>query len=106
MTKQLTSETIKEVLEQDNLVVLDFWAPWCGPCRILGPTLDSLSEKESNENVTIAKVNVDDYGEIATNYGIRNIPTVLFIKNNEVLDKSIGAAPESKIQEMIDKYND
>lgn len=88
------------VLKSDKPVVLDFWAEWCGPCRMLGPIIDELA-KEYEGKVLVGKVNVDNNPTASSKYGIRNIPTVLFIKNGEVQDKQVGVAPKSVLTEKI-----
>lgn len=100
----ITSENAKEILEKkDELVVVDFYADWCGPCKIIGPIVDELS-KEYEGKATIAKLNVDTNKEIASQYGVRNIPTILFMKNGEVVDKHMGAAPKSALQSKINSH--
>lgn len=81
-----------EVINADKLTVVDFWAPWCGPCLALGPTIDGLS-KDYEGKVNVGKVNVDENPQLSINYGVTSIPAVLFIKNGQVVDKQIGAAP-------------
>ena len=96
-----TSETI--VKQSDKLVVLDFWAQWCGPCRQVAPIIDELAI-EYDSRVVIGKVNVDESTEITSQYSIRNIPTVLFIKNGELVDKLVGAQSKSKFVDIIEKH--
>ena len=79
----------QDVLESEKLTVIDFWAEWCGPCRVVGPVIEELS-KDYHGKVNIGKVNVDFNPEISMMYGIRNIPTILFIKNGQVIDKQVG----------------
>ena len=88
-----------EVLENDKLVLVDFWAEWCGPCKQISPRLEELANKYS-ENLTVFKVNVDENTEVPVEYGIRNIPTLLIFKNGEVVDKVVGVVPK---QQLIDK---
>jgi len=89
-----------EVLKADKLSVIDFWAPWCGPCLALGPTIDALS-KEYDGKVIVGKVNVDENPNISVNYGITNIPCVLFIKDGKVVDKQLGLAPKNAFDKKI-----
>jgi thioredoxin 1 len=102
MTLEITDNNFEElVMNTDKPVVLDFWAVWCGPCRMIAPLIDQMSE-EYKEKAVIGKVNVDDSTEIAAKYGIRNIPTVLFIKNGEVTDKVVGAVGKNVLVEKLE----
>ncbi|MCH5173826.1 MAG: thioredoxin [Bacteroidales bacterium] len=100
MEKVITTNNFQEILEAPGLLVIDFWATWCGPCRILSPTVDELAE-EYEGKATIAKCNVDDCEEIASRFGVRNIPTLVFIKNGEVVDRSVGVVPKADLQAKI-----
>lgn len=102
MALQITDATLDSVLDTDKLVVIDFWAEWCGPCKMIGPIIDEIGE-EYKENIVVGKLNVDENDETTGKYGIRNIPTVLFIKNGEVVDKVVGAGPKTLFTEKIDK---
>jgi thioredoxin 1 len=93
----------QDVLKSDKLVMIDFWATWCGPCVALAPTIDALS-KEYDGKVVIGKVDVDANPDISVKYGIRNIPTVLFIKNGEVVDKVMGNAPKGAFEVKLNKH--
>lgn len=88
------------VLKNDKLSVIDFWAEWCGPCRAIGPVIEELS-KEYEGQVNIGKVNVDLNPSVSMNYGITSIPAILFIKGGKVVDKQIGAVPKSIIDKKI-----
>ena len=101
MALAITDATINDVLKENNLVVIDFWAEWCGPCRMLGPVIDELAT-EYDGKVVIGKVDVDENDEIAAKYGIRNIPTILFVRNGEIIDKHVGVAQKSILVEKIE----
>lgn len=97
---EFDSSTLKEAIEAGKPVVVDFWAEWCGPCRMVGPIIDQLTE-EAGDTAIIGKVNVDDHSDIAAQFGVRNIPTIVFIKDGEVVDKIIGAQPKSEFEEKL-----
>ncbi len=100
MAKVATNTTFDELLQDDKLVIVDFWAVWCGPCRMIAPILDEISE-EMADKVTVVKCNVDDCEDIAMRYRIMNIPTLLFFKNGEMVDRHVGAAPKAALVEKI-----
>ncbi len=100
MENVITSTNFQEFLAQPGLLVIDFWATWCGPCRILSPTVDELA-KEFEGRATIAKCNVDDCEEIAAQFGIRNIPTLVFVKNGQVIDRTVGVLPKQELAAKI-----
>lgn len=102
MALQITDSTLKDVLNTDKLVVIDFWAEWCGPCKMVGPIIEQIAE-EYKDKIVVWKVDVDNNDEATSKYGIRNIPTVLFIKNGQVVDKVVGAGPKNLFTEKIDK---
>jgi len=102
MALEITDSNFEElVLKSDKPVMLDFWAIWCGPCRIIAPIVEEMSH-EYDGKALIGKVDVDSNPDIAIKYGIRNIPTVLFVKNGEVADKQVGAAPKQVFTSKLD----
>ena len=98
--KVATNTNFQELLQDAKLVIVDFWATWCGPCRMISPILDEL-EEEMKDQITVVKVNVDDADEIAAQYRIMSIPTLLFVKNGEIVDKTVGAMPKPALLEKI-----
>jgi thioredoxin 1 len=103
MAKEITDSNFAEIIGQDKLVVVDFWAEWCGPCRIVGPVVEDLANDYEGRAV-IGKVDVDTNPETSLKYGIRNIPTILFIKDGQVVDKQVGVAPKSVLEEKIKRH--
>jgi len=102
MAIEVTDGNITEFLNKKGISVLDFWAPWCGPCKMLGPIIEELAnDNKSNDNVSIGKINVDDNAEAAVNYGVRGIPTTIFFKDGKVADKIIGAHSKADFQAKI-----
>ncbi len=100
MAKVATNTNFTELLQDSKLVIVDFWATWCGPCRMLSPILDEL-EEEMADKISVVKVNVDDADEVAAQYRIMSIPTLLFFKNGQVVDKTVGAMPKPALAEKI-----
>ncbi len=92
-----------EVLKSETPVLVDFWAPWCGPCRMVGPVLEKVAQQYAGK-VRIAKLNVDENQQTSMTYGIRSIPTIALFKGGEVVDGVLGAAPQSFFTEMLDKH--
>jgi len=100
MALEFTTDNFKEVIASDKVTVVDFWAQWCGPCKMVGPVIDQLAD-EYEGKANIGKVNIDHEGDIAAEFGIRNIPTILFIKNGEVVDKQVGAVPKATLEAKL-----
>lgn len=92
----------KVVLKSNVPVIVDFWAPWCGPCRMVAPILDKIA-KEKAEKLVVAKVNTDENVEWAMKYGVQGIPTMLFVANGKVVHKQVGALPEPMLRQLVDK---
>ena len=101
MAVEFTDANFQElVLESDKPVLVDFWATWCGPCRAIAPVIDEL-HNELDGKAIIGKVNIDENSDIPVSYGVRNIPTLLFFKDGEVVDKVVGNQPKSKLMEIL-----
>ena len=100
MAKVATNTNFDELLQDGKLVIVDFWATWCGPCRMLSPLLDEV-EEEMADKISVVKVNVDDADEIAMKYRIMNIPTLLFFKGGQLVDKTVGAMPKNVLVDKI-----
>ena len=100
MAQIATNTSFDGLLESEKLVIVDFWATWCGPCRMLSPLLDEV-EEEMADKIVVVKVNVDDADEIAMRFRIMSIPTLLFFKNGQMVDRSVGAMPKSMLVEKI-----
>ena len=101
MAKIATNTSFDELLQDSRLVIVDFWATWCGPCRMLSPLLDEV-EEEMADKIVVVKVNVDDADEVAARFRIMNIPTLLFFKGGQIVDKTVGAMPKMA---LINKIN-
>lgn len=102
MALEITDATFEEVvLQSDKPVLVDFWAAWCGPCRMVGPIIDEISTAYEGKAV-VGKVDVDANQEFAAKYGVRNIPTVLLFKNGELIDRKVGVSPKQVYAEAID----
>jgi len=100
MALQITDEDFMELIAGDKPVVVDFWAEWCGPCRMIGPVIEELAG-EYKDKAIIGKINIDENNDVAEEYGIRSIPTILFFKNGELMDKHIGVASKSLLEEKL-----
>lgn len=102
MTVEVNDSNFEEVvLKSDKLVIIDFWAEWCGPCRMVAPIIEEISE-EYDGKVLVAKVDVDSNPGISSKLGIRNIPTVMFFKDGEMVDKQVGAVPKSNFVSKLE----
>jgi thioredoxin 1 len=101
---EVTDGNLKETIEKKGITLLDFWAPWCGPCRMVGPIVDELATK--NEDIQVGKVNVDSNGISAAAFGIRSIPTMIFFKDGVKVEQVAGVSPLKKLQEMVDKLKE
>ena len=102
MALEITDSNFEEkVLKSSKPVMVDFWAAWCGPCRMVGPIMDEISD-EYADTAVVGKVDVDSNQEFAAKYGVRNIPTVLFFKNGEVVNRQVGVASKATYAEAID----
>jgi thioredoxin 1 len=100
MAKEITDANFKELVAGGGPVMVDFWAEWCGPCRMIGPIVEELAVEYDGKAI-VGKVNVDENDEISGEYGIRSIPTILFFKGGELVDKHVGAASKSVIEEKL-----
>ena len=104
MALEITNNNFKEIIEEGKPVVIDFWAPWCGPCKMVGPIIDELA-KEYEGKVIIGKCDVDENNDVAAEFGIRNIPTVLFFKDGKLADKQVGSTKKpdyvAKIEALL-----
>ena len=100
MAQIINSSNLEQLAASGKLVVLDFWAPWCGPCRRIAPIIEALAE-EYQDQAIIGKCNVEEDENLSMQFGVRNIPTILFIKNGEVKDKVVGLVPKQTLEEKL-----
>jgi len=101
-TKAITDSSFSaDVLNADKPVLVDFWAEWCGPCKMIGPSLEEISE-ELGEQVTIAKINIDENPDAPSRYGVRGIPTMILFKNGQPIATKVGAAPKSQLKGWLE----
>ncbi|MBN8657859.1 MAG: thioredoxin [Anaerolineae bacterium] len=100
----ITDESFEKVVMQSELpVIVDFWAPWCNPCKMIAPTLDKLA-KELDGKIVIAKVNTDDHAQWMQKFGIQGIPTLLFVSNGKVVHRQVGALPEKMLRDVVTQF--
>ncbi|MFH1920566.1 MAG: thioredoxin [Planctomycetota bacterium] len=102
VTELSDSEFESQVLQATELVLVDFWAPWCGPCRMIAPVVEELASENAG-SVKMAKINIDEHRAAATKYGVSSIPTLLFFKDGEVVDRIEGIKPKHRLQDAIDQ---
>jgi len=100
MAKEITDANFNELVKGETPVIVDFWAEWCGPCRMIGPIVDELAT-EYEGKVIVGKMNVDENNDVPAEYGIRSIPTILFFKGGELVDKHVGAASKNVLEDKL-----
>jgi thioredoxin 1 len=102
----ISDEEFEKVVMQSSVpVIVDFWAPWCNPCKMIAPTLDKLA-KEMEDKIVIAKVNTDDHAEWMQKFGIQGIPTLLFVSDGKVVHRQVGALPEKMLRDVVSQFMD
>ena len=103
---QISDESFeKDVMQSSLPVIVDFWAPWCGPCKMIAPTLEKLA-KEQDGNLIVAKINTDDHAEWMQKFGIQGIPTLLFVSGGKVVHRQVGALPEKMLRDVVSQFLD
>lgn len=103
MAKEFTTENFDTELQMDIPVMADFWAPWCGPCRMIGPFVEQIAE-EYEGKAAVGKINVDEQTELAARFGVSTIPTILVFKNGEIVERAVGARTKAALAEMIQRH--
>lgn len=99
---EVKDDMLKETLAKEGITVLDFWAPWCGPCRMVGPIIDQLAA--ANEDIQVGKVNIDENGTSAASFGIRSIPTIIIFKDGEKVKQVSGVQPLTELQKIVEEF--
>ena len=102
MVKEIADADFEKFIKENKVVVVDFWAPWCGPCRMIAPTIEELSKEY--KDVAFAKMNVDENQKIPTQFGVMSIPNLTIFKDGKQVDSIVGAVPKSRITEMLEKH--
>lgn len=102
MALEINKGNFDEIVNGDMPVMIDFWAEWCGPCRMVGPIVEEMAQEYEGKAI-IGKVNVDNEQELAAKFGVRSIPTILFVKGGEVVEKSVGAVPKAQLEDLLAK---
>ncbi|MBE5768396.1 MAG: thioredoxin [Clostridiales bacterium] len=102
MAMDIKQENFESFVSQDKAVLVDFWAPWCGPCRMLSPVVEEVSQEHA-EKLAVGKVNVDDCPELAQQFGVMSIPMLILFKDGQIVDKKVGYQPKPALEEMVKK---
>lgn len=103
MAKELSAANFDEVVRSNSVVLVDFWAPWCGPCRMVGPFIDQIAAEYEGKAV-VGKVNVDDNPDIAGRFQVSTIPTIMVFHNGSMVERTVGARPKAALKQLLDKY--